>query len=78
MSTTPSIVFCEKPIITSLAEWLNSYIGRISVGKKVDNRFEILAYSDDENDSKSLHRYAKDNDATYITSTDSDGVTAID
>ena len=74
------IIYCNNnPIRTEGTAWLNSYIGRISVGKKIAaNLFDILAYSDDLADSRELRGYAKKNDALYIRSVDNRGVTSID
>ena len=74
------IVLChDDPIWTEGTTWLNSYVGRIAVGKKVAaNLFDILAYSDDPTDSKELRGYAKKNNALYIRSVDNRGVTSID
>ena len=77
MSST--ITFCmDNPIKTTLREWLNTYIGRVSVGKKTGAYFEIWAYSDLESDFPELHRIAKKEGATYISSFLSEGVTTID
>ena len=75
---TKSIIYCEKPIFTSLTQWLNDHIGRISVGRKKDNNYEILAYSDKSEDSRELRRFARSQNASYITSMETEGVTAID
>ena len=74
------IVYCsDHPIRTEGSVWLNSYIGRIAVGRKVAaNLFDILAYSDDIADSKALRAYAKKNNSLYIRSVDNRGVTSID
>lgn len=74
------IVYCsDSPIRTEGTAWLNTHIGRIAVGRKVSaNLFDILAYSDDLTDSKTLRSYAKKNDALYIRSVDNRGVTSID
>ena len=74
------IVYCnDNPIRTEGSVWLNTYIGRIAVGRKVAaNLFDILAYSDDITDSKILRGYAKKNNAFYIRSVDNRGVTPID
>ncbi|MCR5097478.1 MAG: hypothetical protein K6B14_00860 [Lachnospiraceae bacterium] len=77
-SIKSTITYCEKPIMTTLAEWLNAHIGRISVGRKNKDGYEILAYSDENSDSKELRQYAHSQKATYITSMDTEGVTAID
>lgn len=74
------IVYCDDtPIRTKGSAWLNLYVGRVAVGRKVDeNLFDILAYSDDPADSKTLRGYAKQNNALYIRSVDNRGVTSID
>ena len=76
---TSTITFCmENPIKTTLDEWM-SHVGRASVGKTTDNtNFEILAYSDNRSDFPELDRLALKNDAVYIKSFISEGVTAID
>ena len=74
-----TITFCtDSPIKTTLREWLNSYVGRVSVGKKNGAYFEILAYSDFESDFPELHKIARKEGATYINSFLSEGVTTID
>lgn len=74
-----TITYCtENPIKTDLVAWLNAHLGRVSVGKKCEGYYEILAYSDQEADFPELHRLAKKNQASYINSVISEGVTAID
>ena len=74
------ITYCiDNPIRTEGTVWLNSYIGRVSVGRKIAaNLFDIIAYSDNLADSNELRGYAKQNDALYIRSVDNRGVTSID
>ena len=74
------IVYCDdNPIRVEGSVWLNTHIGRVAVGRKVAaNLFDILAYSDDVKDSKTLRGYAKQNNAFYIRSVDNRGVTSID
>ena len=76
-----SIVYCkDSPLKATISEWLNRYIGRISVGKRTGKKreVEILAYSDREEDSAALRKYAKEQGALYIRSVPGEGVTAID
>ena len=52
---------------------------RVSVGRQIDDdHFEILAYSDNEDDFSELYRLAKKEDALSIHSFISEGITAID
>ena len=75
MATT--ITFCmDNPIKTTLDDWMD-HIGRASVGKEYDDHYEILAYSDNRSDFPELSRMAKKNNAIYIKSFISEGVTAI-
>ena len=73
-----SIIYCEQPIFTQITQWLNEHVGRISVGKRSFNGYEILAYSDNWKDSRELRHYARSHNASYITSMETGGVTAID
>ena len=75
-----SIVYCNnKPIRTEGSDWLNKYIGRIAVGRKIaGNLFDIIAYSDNLSDSGVLRGYARKQGAIYIRSVDNRGVTSID
>ena len=77
---TNTIIYCnDNPIQTEGAEWLNTYLGRIAVGRKIGSSlFEILAYSDNSSDSGTLRTYARNNHAIYMRSVDNAGVTAID
>ena len=77
-NTSSTITYCETPIITVLMDWINEHIGRISVGVRKDDHFEILAYSDNDDDSAQLRSYAKLKAAKYINSIDNRGITAID
>ena len=74
------VVYCkDKPIKIDRTVWLNTYVGRIAVGKKAENgELEILAYSDDASNSAVLRKLAKEKNALYIRSLDNGGVTAID
>ena len=76
-----SIIYCtDEPQKWRIAEWLNTYVGRIAVGRKTGEKqeIEILAYSDSEKDSSVLRKFAKQIGANYIRSVSSEGVTAID
>ena len=78
-SMSPTITLCmESPIKTSISDWLNTYIGRAAVGRKKDGYYEILAYSDRESDHSELYKMAKNNDARYIRSFLSEGVTTVE
>ncbi len=77
-NNTSTITYCETPVITVLMDWLNDHIGRISVGIRRDDHFEIIAYSDNDDDSDQLRKYAKQRGAKYINSIDNRGITAID
>ena len=74
------IIYCgDNPIRVEGSVWLNTYVGRVAVGRKVAaNLFDILAYSDDVTDSKTLRGYAKQNNAFYIRSVDNRGMISID
>ena len=74
------IVYCDNaPIRTEGSIWLNKYIGRIAVGREIDrNLFDIIAYSDNSSDSRTLRGYARENGAVYLKSVDNSGVTSID
>ena len=75
-----TIIYCnDNPIRIDGSERLNTYLGRIAVGRRIGaSLFEILAYSDNIADSSTLRTYAKSNHALYIRSIDNAGVTAID
>ena len=76
---TSTITYCiDYPIKTDLVDWLNDHLGRVSVGKKCEDYYEIMAYSDHEADFPELHRLAKKKQASYINSVISEGVTTID
>ena len=73
-----TIIFCmDDPIKTTLNEW-QSHIGRASVLKGYEDHYEVLAYSDNESDFPELSRMARKNNAKYMMSILSEGVTAID
>ena len=77
MSST--ITFCiDNPIKTDITDWMNSHIGRVSVGRDMDDYYEIIAYSDQKSDFPELTRMARKEKAQYIKSVSSEGVTAID
>ena len=74
-----SITLCiDNPIKTDISTWLNNHLGRVSVGRNMGSDFEIIAYSDYQTDFAELHRIARVNNAKYINSVISEGVTAID
>lgn len=74
-----SITYCiDNPIKTNIADWLINHKGRVSVGNKKDDYYEILAYSDHESDFPELHSMARKNKAKYINSVISEGVTTVD
>ena len=73
-----TIVYCDDPIKTTLSEWMDKYINRISVGKKVNDGCEIYAYSDRKEDGPELQKFARKIHAAIIHSILSEGVTAID
>ncbi len=75
-----SIVDCNSsPIIVNIAEWLSNYIGRYSVGKRVNSTdAAIYAYSDDSNDIQILGQYARKNNMLTIRSVSMKGVTTIE
>ena len=77
---TETIIYCsDNPTRIEGTRWLNTYLGRIAVGRKVEGKLlEILAYSDNNADSGKLRTYARQNHALYIRSIDNAGVTAID
>ena len=73
------ITFCmDSPIRTDIENWLVEHIGRVSVGRKHGDYYEILAYSDHESDFPELHRMARKNRARYINSVASGGVTTVE
>ncbi len=74
-----TITFClDNPIRTTIDDWM-SHIGRASVGTTVDDdNYEILAYSDNEDDWPELSRMARREKAVYIKSFISEGVTSLD
>lgn len=73
-----TITFCmDNPIKVSLYDWMD-HIGRASVLKGYDDHYEVLAYSDNESDFPELSRMARKNNAKYMMSALSEGVTAID
>ena len=75
-----SIVDCNNsPITVNIAEWLSNYIGRYSIGKRI-NKTEaaIYAYSDDAKDVPVLGKYAGDNKLMTIRSVSMKGVTTVE
>lgn len=80
MTTNRSIVECSSsPITVNIAEWLSDFIGRYSVGKRLNNhQAAIYAYSDDEKDIPTLGKYAKENELSTIRSVSMKGVTTVD
>ena len=74
-----TITLCiENPIRTPIDDWMD-HNNRVSVGRRVDDdHFEILAYSDNEDDWPELGRMAKREHALHIKSFNSAGVTFID
>lgn len=74
-----TITFCmDNPIKTSIRDWM-AHRDRFSVGRRVDDdNFEILAYSDNEDDVATLYELAKKEHALKIHSFISEGVTALD
>lgn len=75
---TSTITYCDNPIKTDIADWMNEHIGRVSVGRDKEDYYEILAYSDQKSDRPELQRMARKEKAIYIKSVLSEGVTAID
>ncbi len=75
-----TITFCrDNPIRTTLDDWMLSHIGRVSVGREIDDdHLEILAYSDNRDDWPELSRMAKRENATHIKSVISEGVTVVE
>ena len=80
VSMTSTIIFCmDNPIETNSTDWMTAHIGRASVGRrKRPGYFEIIAYSDQKEDFPELSRIAKRENATFIKSVISEGITAID
>ena len=71
-----TITFCmDNPIQTKGSDWMNKYIGRASVGRRVrPGYYEILAYSDNKEDWPELSRMAhRERGATYMKSIISEG-----
>lgn len=77
---TGTIVYCtDNPFRTHLTDWLFTYLGRISVGREInDEEVEILAYSDNQEDSAALHQLAQDNSHMYIVSLNDTEANTID
>ena len=75
-----SIVECvSSPIIANISEWLNEFIGRYSVGKRLNNSdVAIYAYSDDSKDIQTLGRYARENKLLTLRSVSMKGVTSVE
>ena len=76
---TTTITFCmDNPIKVSLNDWMD-HINRASVVKRnSDGSYEVLAYSDNEADFPEISRMARKNNAKYMRSILSEGVTALD
>ena len=76
---TNTITYClDNPIRTLISDWM-AHIDRFSVGKRIDDdHFDILAYSDNENDYTELYDLAKRENALNIHSFISEEVTAVD
>lgn len=63
----------------NIYQLLLSHIGRVSVGREIDDdHLEILAYSDNRDDWPELSRMAKRENATHIKSVISEGVTVVE
>ena len=75
---TSTITYCDNPIKTDIADWMNDHIGRVSVGRDKEDYYEILAYSDQKSDRPELQKMARKEKAIYIKSVLSEGVTAVD
>lgn len=74
-----TITFCtDDPIRTTLDDWLFNHIGRVSVGREQEGLFEILAYSDQKSDFPELKKMSRRENAVYIKSIISEGVTTLD
>ncbi len=74
-----TITICMDNLIrTPIQEWMLNK-GRVSVGRRVgDDYFDILAYSDNENDFAELDKLADEEKALHINSFVSEGVTFVD
>ena len=74
-----TITFCmDNPIKTDIDDWMFSHKGRVSVGRDFDDYYEILAYSDNKSDFPELTRLARRENAVYINSVISEGVTTVE
>ena len=74
-----SIIFCmDNPIKTNIDDWMYNHKGRVSVGRDLNDHYEILAYSDNESDFPELTRMARRENALYINSVISEGVTVVE
>ncbi|MBQ6134314.1 MAG: hypothetical protein IJI65_09195 [Lachnospiraceae bacterium] len=76
-----TITFCmDNPIQTNGTDWMAEHVGRASVARmQRPGYYEILAYSDNAEDFPELSRMARqEENATYMKSIISEGVTAID
>ncbi len=80
MTMSRGIVECSgSPIIVNIAEWLNKFIGRYSVGKRINNlEAAIYAYSDEKEDIPNPGKYARENNLSTIRSVSMKGVTTVD
>lgn len=76
-----NIIYCtEQPLKSTIANWLNTYVGRIAVGRRTGKQreIEILVYSDSEADSSVLREFAKQVGANYIRSVSRERAAVID
>lgn len=75
-----SIVDCNSsPLIVNITEWLSRFIGRYSIGKRI-NKTEaaIYAYSDNADDVHVLGKYARENMLIIIRSVSMKGATTVE
>ena len=75
-----SIIDCNSsPIIVDISEWLCSFIGRYSIGKRINmTEAAIYAYSDEEKDVPFLGKYALEHNMMTIRSVSMKGVTTVE
>ena len=75
-----SIVDCNSsPIVVNIAEWLSRFIGRYSIGERINETDAVIyAYSDNSDDIQELGKYARENKLLTIRSVSMKGVTAIE
>ncbi|MCR5053773.1 MAG: hypothetical protein K6A69_02915 [Lachnospiraceae bacterium] len=79
-TTSGTIVYCEKgQLITKITDWMFEHLGRVTVGRELGGEdVEIIAYSDNKEDSAFLHKMARDGENICLVSPGKEEVNAID